>query len=278
MNSSWRSILLHVDAQPASVARLEVALELAERHDGRITALFAALNPAMETSFTYSAGAAYDELSVARRQQWRDLAVERLRRAGGNDDSRIAWFDLAGDAFVSGFVAESAYADLLVVGAPSAGTVTGGPPAGFVESVIVESGRPALVVPAAGPPRGGLGRRVLIAWDGSPQAARALAAALPLLRSAEAVHVASWSSASPCAPCSGLPIEGFLARHEVTAQVHARGPSTHVGDELAALTRHVAADLVVMGCYRHGRAREWMLGGVTRSMLHVARLPLLMAH
>jgi nucleotide-binding universal stress UspA family protein len=278
MTSPLRSILLHVDAEPASVARLEIALELAEHHDARITALFAALNPVAEASFGYSAAAAHDDLSVQRRAQWRDLAVDRLRRAGGDDDSRVAWFDLTGDAFVSGFVAESAYADLLVLGAPSMSGASGGPPAGFVESVIVESGRPALVVPTAGPRRNGLGRRVLVAWDGSPQAARALGAALPLLRSAESVHVASWSHRSPQAPCSGLPIEGFLVRHGVVAQVHARGPSPRVGDELAALARTLEADLLVMGCYRHGRAREWILGGVTRSMLHAAAVPLLMAH
>lgn len=277
MPAAWRQILLHVDASPGSIVRLEVALEVAARHDARVNAVFAAVSPQDESSYGYSAGAAYDGVATARRLEWRDRAQARLRRASSAEGSRVAWFDLAGDALVAGFIAEAAYADLMVLGPPFARSESGGTPSGFVEAVLVESGRPGLVVPSVAPSRAP-GRRVLVAWDGSPQAARALTAALPLLAHAESVHVVSWSGHPPCAPCSGVPIEGYLARHGVGAEVHAHGPSAHVGDDLVALTRRLGVDLVVMGCYRHGRAREWALGGATRSMLQALPVPVLMAH
>jgi len=277
MSSAWRSILLHVDAGAASVARLQLALDLAERHDARITALFAAASPEPEAAFAYSAAAALDELESTRRHEWRDMARGRLQRAAGDDGTRIAWSDLSGDAMVPGFIAEAAYADLLILGAPPATALPGTAPASFVASVLLESGRPCLVVPVDGPARAP-GRRVLVAWNGSPQAAQALAGALPVLMQADAVHVASWSQQPPCAPCSGLAIDEMLARHGIAAEVHRNGPSPHVGEQIASLARRLDADLVVMGCYGRSRAREWMLGGATRTLLQAMPVPLLLAH
>ena len=278
MHAPWCSILLHVDATPASVTRLQVALDIAERHDARITALFAGVSPQGEGSFAYSAAAALDELEGSRRSEWRHVAISRLRRAAGDDRSRIAWSEMGADELVRGFIAESAYADLLIVGTPaSADAEAGGPPSAFVEAVVLESGRPVLVLPDTAS-CAQLGRRILVAWNGSPQAARAVTGALPLLVAAESVHVASWSHLPPSAPCSGLAIDGFLARHGIAAELLLRAPGARIGDELGEMAQRLGADLVVMGCYGHSRARERMLGGVSRSMLQARRMPLLLAH
>jgi len=278
MHAPWCSILLHVDAAPASVTRLQAALDIAERHDARVTALFAGASPEPDGSFAYSAAAALDEQATSRRWEWRDAAVARLRRVAGDDRSRVAWSEIAVPDLVPGFVAEAAYADLLVLGVPTGADVeVGGAPAGFVEAVVFASGRPALVVPGVAS-SARVGQRILVAWNGSPQAARAVTGALPLLAQADSVHVASWSHAPACAPCSGLSIEGYLARHGIAAELHRRGPSAHVGDELAALARRLDVDLVVMGCYGHSRARERVLGGVSRSMLQSTPVSLLLAH
>jgi len=87
---------MHVDATPASIGRLQVALDIAERHDARITAVFAGSSPEPEGSFAYSAAAALDDLATSRRSEWRELATSRLRRAAGDDRSRIAWSEIAG--------------------------------------------------------------------------------------------------------------------------------------------------------------------------------------
>ncbi len=219
--SEIRSILLHLDATPASTARLALAHALAERHDARLTALFGVRPDPAQAAFAYSAGAALqaaEELAAAA-----EIARERLRARAAEREPECTWCDVVGDSLLHGFVAESAYADLLVLGAPAGRGEGGGPPPGFVESVILQSGTPALVVPH--PHRQEtIGERVLVAWNGSPQAARALKAALPLLRRAAQVHVASWATQPPGAPFSGVDVRWWLQRHGVDARVDRHDP------------------------------------------------------
>lgn len=276
--SPYRSILLHVDATAESATRLQVARDLAERHGAAVTALFGATTSMQDIPYAYSAGAAVGSPAAERRSAEHDAARAHLQRRALGDGPEVAWFDVVGDSVVHGFIAEAAYADLLVLGqqAPGASTV-GGPPAGFVESAIIESGRPALVIPRA-PAQGSVGRRALVAWNGSAQAARALTAALPLLEQGGEVHVVTWSGHPAVAPHSGLGIGEFLQRHGIVATLHRREPSSHVGAELIAMAQTLRADLVVMGCYGRSRARERVLGGATRSVLGTMPVPMLMVH
>lgn len=269
------SILLHVDAGAASALRLDVARSLAARHGASITALFAAVADD-DRGYAYSAGAALDGPAA---RQWREGVVGNLQRAAQQPaQAAERWFRVAGDSVAHGFIAEAAYADLLVLGQQAPGElVPGGAPAGFVETVILESGRPVLVVPAHAPVAS-VGRRALVAWNGSVPAARALAGALPLLREAESVHVATWSRVPGAAPFSGTSILEHLRRHGIEASLHARGTTAHVGEELAALADALGCDLVVMGAYGRRRASERLLGGATRSWLHRMPVPALMAH
>ena len=154
---------------------------------------------------------------------------------------------------------------------------SGGAPEGFVEAVILESGKPTLVVPAVAH-AGAFGERALVAWNGSAQAARAVTGSLPLLRHAREVHVATWSRHPLAAPFSGIDIGAFLRGHGIETTVHRSPASSRVGEELAALAQSLGVDLVVMGCYGHSRMSERVLGGATRSVLATLPLPLLMAH
>jgi nucleotide-binding universal stress UspA family protein len=272
--SDIRSILLHLDATPGSAARLALARALADRHGARVTALFGVRPDPSQTSFAYSAGAALQ----AAEAQGAPLDSERARLqdllAAG--ERECLWCDVVGDSVVHGFVAEAAYADLLVIGAPS-GADDGGPPAGFVQSVILQSGTPAIVVPAAQLP-GTLGERVLVAWDGSVPAARALKAALPLLQRAAAVEVVSCARQAPAAPFSGIGPATWLQRHGVEATMHVHPAQPDVADQLRAIAERSGADLLVMGCYGHSRFREQVFGGVTRGLLARLPVPVLMAH
>jgi nucleotide-binding universal stress UspA family protein len=119
---------------------------------------------------------------------------------------------------------------------------------------------------------------VLIAWNGSPQAARAVAGALPLLRRATKVHVASWSRQPMAAPFSRTSIAGHLRRHGVEATPHAYPSTSNVGREVMRVAEALHADLVVMGCYGRSRTAERMLGGATRSVLATMPVALLMSH
>ena len=176
-----RSILLHLDATPASISRLAFAHALADRHGARVTALFGARPHASQISYGYSAGAALRAVDEGapphayERDRLRELLAER--------ELECNWCEVAGDSVRHGFVAEAMYADLLVLGPPAGSDDEGAAPHGFVESVILDSGTPAIVVPY--PHRQAtVGERVLIAWNGSAAAARAMKAALPILQGA----------------------------------------------------------------------------------------------
>jgi len=270
-----RSILLHLDASAASATRLVVARLLAERHDARVTALFGVQPDASRAAFAYSAGAALQAAEAAEAAPYQHER-DRLRALWGEGGPECAWYEVVGDTVTHGFLAEAAYADLLVLGRQANGDGAGAP-AGFVESAILDSGIPALVVPH--PYRQATtGNRVLLAWNGSAQAARAMSAALPFLSRAAEVHVATWASHPLSAPYSRLDVTRWLERHGIASQLHQRERTAHVAADLAAMARQLGVDLVAMGCYGHSRLRERMLGGVTRSMLATLPVPVLMAH
>jgi nucleotide-binding universal stress UspA family protein len=158
-----------------------------------------------------------------------------------------------------------------------------GVPGDFVASVVIASGRPALVMPNTGD-YPAVGRRVLVAWKPTREAARALSAALPMLQSAQAVDVALWSEPSDDLDGSqgaarDVWLEDWLQAHGVQVQMLHQGSNGRgVGDLLLSLAADRGSDLLVMGCYGHARAREWLLGGVTQRVLESMTLPVLMAH
>jgi len=267
-----KSILLHVDASARSATRLAVARELALRHDAAVTAIFAATPSALQTTQGLGEGSGLF-LGAAS-----ELDAERLRHAreifaAAQPGPRVSWVELGAAAVIPGFVREALFADLLVLGQydriDAAGRTV---PADFAEAVIIDSGKPALVIPYAGefPVVGG---SVLVAWKPTREAARALAASLPLLQRAEEVHVCGWDGAEP------REVEPFLSRHGIEPRLHTEGRLTApIGELMLSRAAELGADLLVMGCYGHGRARELVLGGASRTVLDSMTLPVLMAH
>jgi nucleotide-binding universal stress UspA family protein len=275
--SDVASILLHLDATPSSMVRLEVASELAARLDAGITALFGAAWDADRASFAYSASAALEASAFDPAALAHEEAKAHLRRHRLFDSPEVTWCEIVGHSVARGFVEEAVYADLLVVGQESRLPESGSAPPGFVETAILDSGKPTIVVPALlRTPT--VARCIVVAWNGSAQAARALAGALPLLRLADAVHVASWSRLAPAAPFSRVDAIGWLRRHGVDAELHLLEPSAHVAREIGPFAARVGGDLIVMGCYGRSRASERVFGGATRSVLAAMDVAVLMAH
>jgi len=270
-----KSILLHVDATAAAAVRLEVALQLAGRLDAKLTAVFAAAWDE-QASFAYSAAAALDARGSHPLALHRD-AESRLRRHRLLEHADVGWCDIVGEAITPGFLAESVYADLLVVGRQPRSSEPGGAPPGFVEAVILQSGRPTLVIPA-GMHRPSASQRVVVAWNGSLPSMRALSGALPLLRLADRVHVVSWARHAAVAPFSRVDVREYLARHGIDAEIHQEAVASNVAGALAGKARELSGDLIVMGCYGHSRAAERVFGGTSRSILAHADIPVLMAH
>jgi len=277
--SAIRSILVHVDSSPRSRVRMRYAHALAERYDASVTVLFA-VTPA-DLQFPYAAGAGF---SMSASQQ--EFELDRRRSARALFDAaraeplpRLQWDELRRDEALNVFARRALYCDLLVLGQREpTGEMVPDVPSDFVESVLVDSGKPALLLPYIGAPDR-VAQTVLVAWKPTREAARALTAALPLLRGAAQVHLAMWSDDDRAAEATSALIQGHLRDHGIHAHVHRYGEAGRdVGNHLLSMASDLGADLLVMGSYGHSRAREWVLGGATRTVLQSMTVPVLMVH
>lgn len=280
MSASLKQILVHLDASAAAASRLAVAGQLARQHEAALSALYAAV-PVFAGLPSWPEGApnlaaSLIEIDNERRDRARKMFDDSTASAGVS----ATWSETPEIAVVGAVAAQALYADLLVLGQRDpADALAAGVPADFPESLMVASGKPAIVVPHVGcPPR--LGDIVAIAWKPSREAARAVAAALPLLQKARQVHILSWDDEEESmVQGKALDLEGYLRLHRAAATWHRGGPAPEdLGQILLSRTFDLGADLLVMGCYGHSRAREWMLGGTSRSILGSMTLPVLMAH
>lgn len=149
------------------------------------------------------------------------------------------------------------------------------PGMGTIEACLFNSGRPVLLAPSE--KRGKLGRHVGILWNGSSQAARAVAEAMPLLRSAGKVTVYTTGAEGP-APSAG-DLGRRLSRMGITTMVDlVRQNGRSAGEVLMDAAERDEVDLIVMGAYGHGRFQELILGGVTRLALERSRIAALLSH
>jgi nucleotide-binding universal stress UspA family protein len=176
---------------------------------------------------------------------------------------------------VGSLVAERArYHDLTLIGLP--------PGAGSVqvsaEAAIFESGRPILLVPETAAP--GAPDHVVIAWDGSRVAARAVADARDLLQRARAVTIATVVGEKPLPEDDlGERLTEHLAGHGVDAQVaRVQGAGRPIAESLQAHARDLGAGLLVMGGFGHSRVRDFVLGGATAGILKDLQIPVLISH
>jgi nucleotide-binding universal stress UspA family protein len=153
--------------------------------------------------------------------------------------------------------------------------------ADFVAEVLLSVGQPVLVVPFGETART-LGERVVVAWSGTRESARAVGDALPLLERAQSVLVlagAAATSAQGRVPALAKGMIRTLERHGVRVQTEDLGRHRFdVGERILARCTSFQADLLVMGAYGHSRARELVLGGVTQTLLESMSVPVLMSH
>jgi nucleotide-binding universal stress UspA family protein len=149
----------------------------------------------------------------------------------------------------------------------------------FPERLALASGRPVLIIPHSGR-HPTVGRRAVIAWKGSREAARAVFDALPLLREAQAVSILEIKErGDDGARAPDTSIAAALGRHGIKPEVRTSIVSDiSVGDEILSRAADLDADLLVMGAYGHSRIRELVFGGVTRHIAKHMTLPTLLSH
>lgn len=279
--SPLRSVLVHVDGSPRAAARLLFAHDLCRLHDAALTALFAvaprvaALLP--EKAHHTATVPSFEQIDPEHRRAARAM-FDRAMASGARAST---WHETAAEAPVPAFIERALYADLVVLGQRDPlDTAAFDVPAGFVESVIIDSGKPALIVPYVGE-ASAAPSTVLVAWKSTRESARALAASLPLLQRARNVHVVASAQDASQGALALTAIEQLLRLHGIEDVRQHRGLGSlerDAGNGLLSLAADVGAGLLVMGCYGHSRARELVLGGASRTVLQSMTLPVLMAH
>jgi nucleotide-binding universal stress UspA family protein len=280
MNTSLVQLLVHLDASAQVAQRLKAACQIAQAHGAAVTALYAVTPSFVELPFV-------PELGQTAAADLREIDDESRARARATYDQSLtdssvhmAWAQIRDDPVISLFAKQAFYADLLVLGQHDlSGGPASGVPADFAESVMVASGKPALILPYADMLPAVIGETSVIAWNATRESALAISAAMPLLQRARRVHVLAWHGEETAVDGNLLSLDRYLKLHGVEAVWHSQGDEPPaLGELLLSRACDLEADLLVMGCYGHSRAREWVLGGTSRTVLRSMTLPVLMAH
>ncbi|KQQ97520.1 universal stress protein [Massilia sp. Leaf139] len=281
----YKTIVVHVDDSNAMEARLRAAAQLANLFEAHLVGSAATgLSWPSYALLTGSMAVApideFNELCASTRAGLRHFG-ERARQLG------VESFEerLTEDEHRHALLLQSRYADLVVTSQDTGarGLVHSGA-RGLPQYVALHGARPVLAVPAAYEGRP-LHEEILVGWDGSLQATRAIAAALPLLVRASSVRLALVNADRETGLHRGLhgdepgaDMALYLARHGVRVDVVLEKSSAPIGEALLAMARAYDAGLVVSGAFGHSRYRELVLGGVTRVLLERSDLPVLVAH
>jgi nucleotide-binding universal stress UspA family protein len=279
----YRDVLVVFDPAADSRGRGELAATLAERFAAHLVGLYPVPRPELASR----AGNFDMALLEPLYREWCETALaqaEACRRAFEHAAALrgvSAEWRSAADGSDADPVLHARYADLTILGQVDPGNGAMAMTRPRPERVALACGRPILVIPYAGHYET-IGRHVLVGWDASREATRAVADAMPLLAAAETVSVLSIDPREGPDAHGAIPgadISLHLARHGVKTAVE-RTVSAGVppGEVLLSRAADLGADLLVIGAYGHSRARELLLGGVTRSILSSMTLPVLMSH
>jgi nucleotide-binding universal stress UspA family protein len=283
---SLQSILVHADLSRHAPARIHAAALLAREHGAHL--LGAAMMGVSSAVFPEGYEERPNSMSAECFEPLAESARKALERFKAIASERGVPYDtrLVPDQADDGLAQLSRFADLVVVSQDDPDESLCRQMLRIPDYVILNSARPVLVIPRALPagkplPSDSFARRVLVAWDGSREAAAALSAAVPLLRRADAVTVAMLSGpALAPAECQAqqADLSGFLGRHMVRAAILVREHTGDTGHALLSIADELGAGLLVMGCYGHSRLRELCLGGASRTVLAETHIPTLLAH
>jgi nucleotide-binding universal stress UspA family protein len=278
-----RSILVHLDAGARTPARVAAAAALAREHEAHLVGLAPTGWIMMPADWSGGAGAAgYIETAMQTLREQAQAVAARFEQQAktlgvASVESRIDVSEATASVSLN-----ARYSDLTIVGQVEPGHWMTTEAPQLPQQVLLSSGRPVLVLPYAGTLPQPIGSKVLVGWDASREAARALADALPLLQRARSVQVAVFEAPDEVDPRHGdLPgadIGLWLARHGVRVDVQRIASNVPIGEALLSRAADGQADLIVVGGYGHSRLRETMLGGVTRTLLRSSPVPVLMSH
>ena len=282
-----KDILVHLDTNARTELRLACAVALARRHGAHLTGVYIIDVPSTEYFYGATmpfAGSGPEQIVSQMRAEAINAAQpvearfrELLRQEGLEGEWRLVEGNVPPTLAL-----HARYADMTVVGQPNPYEPRDHADRdAVVVTTLMSSGRPVLAIPFAGDfPV--IGDRILVAWNASREATRAVADALPLLSRASAVTVLAINPQHGIGGHGDVPaadIALHLARHGVKAEA-AHTVATDIPDAEALLSyaADIGSDLIVAGGYGHSRAREMVFGGVTRTLLAEMTVPILLSH
>ncbi len=287
----FKTILVPASGSPTDEAVFATALGLARPFGAHLRFLHVRLTPATAAlavpQFAFCRGAAISRELERLRALMDDLAtrarrhVEDFCKTNGvcfRDTPSPAGAVTAScfeelDQPTERFLFHVRHSDLVVLGRRASRDHL---PEGLVEDVLVDGGRPIVI--AHDPPPRGFGT-IALGWKETPEAARALAAALPLLRQATQVFVLGIAEKRAATRDAFEDLARQLTWHDIDARITLAGEASRpVGSQLLEVAASLKADLLVLGGFGHARARELVFGGVTHAVINDAALPVFLMH
>jgi nucleotide-binding universal stress UspA family protein len=302
-----RDIILHQGPDSRSEARLDIAAALAKAHDARVICVFVKVDPGNAEYWWMATGKGALAGWLSALEKICEDAEEAFEKRMTEDGLEGEWRVMDGNP-TDAMMTCARYGDLTVIG--QANPDEPAYDSAMPDQLVLGAGGPVLVVPYVGHFET-IGRRIMVAWNGEREAARAVRDAMPILERAETVIVCNIDPSDE-GRFAGADVCAHLARHGVRAEAshivlgpeekavssvlqtvggfgfQERGPWSQTqrppigkldaGNALLSAVTDCGADLLVMGAYGHSRIRELALGGTTREILGTMTVPVLMSN
>lgn len=275
---SLKSIVVHLDENPAVEQRIGIAVQVARRFRGRVRGIYSTRKTRAEVDIGELA-----PREVARRiseREAREHTQSLLTRTAAAAALGEVEVDVLGTNPVDEALAVMRCADVSVLSQPDFENDGGGIDRRLLENALLGAGGPLLVLPRV-QSTFEVGQNIVIAWDGGREAARAMRDALPMLASAARTTLLSIGSPQRLhedVEHSQARALRFLAAHGVSTKARRMECTIDPAELLLSQLSDLEADLLVMGAYGHARVREIILGGMTRTTIEKMTVPLFMSH
>jgi nucleotide-binding universal stress UspA family protein len=281
----FKDLLVHLDSSRQGAQRLAYAVEWAARDHAHLTGLYTLdLVPALaELARAYPGRIdqfdTYLKMHAAELDRAKTVG-DQFRRALLGAEVEGEWRFVEGDPATT-VALHARYADLTIVGQTDPANPGTGTNRFIPEKTLLTAGRPLVIIPYAGQFRS-IGRKVVIGWKPTREAARALADALPILEQAENVTILTVNPDRGPDSEVGVAVADIalhLARHGVRVEARTTvAEDVETGDVLLNEVADQGADLLVIGGYGHPRLGEAIFGGVTQLVLEAMTVPVLLSH
>ena len=279
---TYRSLLVMLDHGRHCAGRTQIAIDLAKRMDSHLVGL--APTGLIDFPMAPLAASALNEFAAL---AWDALRAQTERVANGFRDACNAAGLRSFEAVIDeadkaeSVVRHAHCSDLTIMSQADPAAADFRAAKELVEKVVLYSARPSLLIPYIHA-SGTLGGRVLVAWDDSREATRAVTDALPLLRRAAQVDVVDWSTTSDgdddSRPRRLGALQQWLLWQGVVAECRHEVTDVPIAEAMLSRASDFAADMLVMGAYGHARWTERVLGGATSGLLARMTVPVLMSH